>query len=134
MCESSRKYNPYFSISLSSGEFHACHLKIERGGGVAGLNDIYRDVQSFAFERGGVYGLDLAPGRQFEEKIRNSLNKQKKNNNIIDTPFEHYYFGCNIVIRESILPDKMTPVLHPIIMNYTLDVSIHDVKRLIDVK
>ena len=34
LCESSRKYNPYFSISLSLGRFHASHLKIEeRGGG-----------------------------------------------------------------------------------------------------
>ena len=36
----------------------------------------YRVGQSFAFGRGGVYGLDLAPGRQYVEKIRNFLNKQ----------------------------------------------------------
>ena len=34
--------------------------------------------------RGGVYGLDLAPGRQYMEK----------KNNITGTPFEHYYLGC----------------------------------------
>ena len=39
-----------------------------------------------------------------------------------------------VVIRECILPDKMKPVLFQIILNYTLDVSMHDVKRLIHVK
>ena len=46
------------------------------GGGGAWLNDISR--QSFAFGCGGVYGLDLAPGRQYVEKISNSLTKKKK--------------------------------------------------------
>ena len=54
LCESNRKYNPYFSISLSSGRFHACHLKSMGEGGSAGLNDMSR--------QSGVCGLDLAPG------------------------------------------------------------------------
>ena len=36
----------------------------------------YHVGQSFAFGRSGVYGLDLALGRQYVEKIRNFLNKQ----------------------------------------------------------
>ena len=64
------------------------------GGGGAGLNDILRQSFAFAFGRGGVYCLDLAPCRQYMEKIRNSLNKKKKKIYITDTPFEHYYFGC----------------------------------------
>ena len=60
--ESSRKYNLYFSISLSSGRFHVCHLKIE--GGVAGRG-------------GGINGLDLAQGRQYVQKIRNFLKKKQ---------------------------------------------------------
>ena len=71
--------------------------------------------QSFAIGCGDVYGLDLAPVRQFEEK-------------------HHLNTFILVVIRESILLDKMTPVLYQIIMNFTLDVSIHDVKRLTDVK
>ena len=51
-----------------------------------------------------------------------------------DTQFEHYYLIIAFHIRDRILPDKMTPVSFPIMMNYTLDVSIHDVKRLIHVK
>ena len=52
--------------------------KIEReGGGVPVLDSTtYRIAQSFAFGRGGVYGLDLAPGRQYVEKIRNFLKKK----------------------------------------------------------
>ena len=52
--------------------------------------------QSFTFGRSGVYGLDLVPGRQFVEKIViPQSNQKKKTNYITDTPFEHYYFGCN---------------------------------------
>ena len=69
------------NIPFSSGRFHACRLKIERGkgGGKAVLGSTtYRVGQSFAFGRGGVYGLDLAPGRKYVEKIRNFVNKKKK--------------------------------------------------------
>ena len=68
------------------------------------------------------------------EKIRNFLSKKQtktKPNNMTDTLFEHYYFGCN---KRTHIAGQMTPVLYPIIMEYTLDVSILDVKRLIDVK
>ena len=40
-----------------------------------------------------------------------------------DTPFEHYYVIIAFHVRDRILPDKMTPVSFPIMMNYTLDVS-----------
>ena len=62
------------------------------------------------------------------------LRKIRNNDNITYTPFEHYYLIIAFHIRDRILTDKMTPVSFPITMNYTLDVSIHDVKRLIDVK
>ena len=91
----------------------SCRLKFERGrgvGGGAGLNDIsHRTELCLCLGRGGVYGLDLTPYRQYVEKIRNFLNKQtnkQKNNNITDAPFEHYYSVILVVIRERILPDK----------------------------
>ena len=39
------------------------------------------------------------------------------------TPFEHYYVIIAFHVRDRMLPDKMTPVSFPIMMNYTLDVS-----------
>ena len=90
----------------------------------------YGSRQSFAFGRGGIYGLDLARVDSLW-LFPKQTNKQTKNNDITDTPLNTIIL---VVIRERILPDKMTPVLYPILMNYTLDVSIHDVKRLIDVK
>ena len=69
LCESSRKYNPYFSISLSSGRFHVCHFRNEGGGPTT--------CRDRALPSGDVYGLDFVPGRQYVEKIRNSLNKNQ---------------------------------------------------------
>ena len=40
-----------------------------------------------------------------------------------DTALEHYYLIIAFHVRDSILPDEMTPVSFPIMMNYTLDVS-----------
>ena len=69
---------------------------------------------------GGVYGL-IFPQVDSTWKMRNSLNKK-------DSRQQTYHLSTIIlvVIRERILPDKMTPVLFPIIMNYTLDVSMHE--------
>ena len=73
--------------------------------------------------------LDHGPGRQL-------LRKFPKNKTTIQQTqrFNTIYLSIAFHFKNRILPDKMTSVSFPIVMNYTLGVSIRDVKRLIDVK
>ena len=102
--ESKWKYNPYFVCPFHHEAF-MCVVLNSMGGG-----------------HGSTVAFWSCPGWQYVEKFHNSLNK-------ITIIWQTYRLNTIIIliiafhVRDRILPDKMTPVSFPIMINYTLDVS-----------